>query len=118
MVPSMKHTFTGLFAAAALVSSAPAAAGAGNFTLVNATDAAFTAVAIRRVGTETWRPLPVAVSPRARAAVQFSDPDCAFDVRATIAGLGPVTWPGVNLCEVTALTLNRNAAGAVWAEYD
>ena len=118
MMPSMKQMLTALAAVAALVSGAPAAAGAGNFTLVNATDAAFTAVAVRRVGTEAWRPLPVAVSPRARAAVIFSDPDCAFDVRATIAGLGPVIWPRVNLCEVTALTLNRSAAGAVWAEYE
>ena len=118
MMPSMKHLLTGLAAVAALVGSAPAAAGASNFTLVNATDAAFTEVAIRRVGTEAWRPLPVAVSPRARAAVQFSDPDCAFDVRATIAGVGPVIWPGVNLCEVTALTLNRNAAGLAWADYE
>ena len=27
-------------------------------------------------------------------------------------------WAGVNLCEVKSVTLNRNASGATWADYD
>ena len=29
-----------------------------------------------------------------------------------------VVWSGVNLCEVKAVILNRNASGAVWVDYE
>lgn len=96
----------------------PALAGAGNFTLVNGTGSAMTAVAIRRFGTPAWQPLAGSPAAGARAPVQFSDPDCAFDIRATLAGGAAATWSGVNLCEVSAVTLRRNAQGETWVEYD
>lgn len=77
-----------------------------------------TAVSIRRSGTEAWKPLGVAPGVGARGAVQFSDPDCAFDIQATLAGNGTAIWPGVNLCEVKGITLNRNDSGTVWVDYD
>ncbi len=103
---------------AALVAAAPAsaAAGAGGFTLVNATGAGLKSVAIRRFGTQDWRPLTAA--PGARSAVDFADPDCAFDIRATLDGGATAQWSGVNLCEVKAVILSRNATGATWVDYD
>ena len=111
------RTLNAILIAGLLAWSGPAVADTGNFTLVNGTGTAITSVAIRRVGTDQWRPLSYAASPGGRAVVQFSDPDCAFDIRANLAGTD-VTWAGVNLCEVTAVILNRNASGAVWADYD
>lgn len=107
-------------ALAALVAVTPASviAGAGGFTLVNATGAGLQAVAIRRFGTNDWRPLAAAPGAGARSTIDFADPDCAFDIRATIAGGGTAVWSGINLCEVRSVTLNRNAAGAVWVDYD
>ena len=40
--------------------------------------------------------------------MKFTDPDCAFDIRANVAGAGPVTWAGVNLCDVKSVTLKRD----------
>lgn len=111
------RTFSPILVAGLLAWSGPAVADTGNFTLVNETGTAITSVTIRRVGTDQWRPLSYAASPGGRAVVQFSDPDCAFDIRANLAGTD-VTWAGVNLCEVKAVILNRNASGAVWADYD
>ena len=55
---------------------------------------------------------------RARSAMRFSDPDCAFDIRANVAGEGPVTWAGVNLCDVKSVTLNRDGSAGAWVDYD
>lgn len=104
------------FAAVIAGWSVPALAQVANFTLVNGTDASVTSVTIRRVGTQEWRPLSYAASPGGRAVVEFSDPDCAFDIRASVGG-ATVTWGGVNLCEAKAVTLNRRP-GAVWVDYD
>lgn len=99
---------------AALVAAAPAfATGASNFTLVNSTGDALSELSIRRVGTNEWKPLPQG----AGGTVQFSDPDCAFDIRATVGGK-PVTWGGVNLCGVKSVTLKRDAAAGAWVDYD
>lgn len=107
-------------ALAALVAVAPASAlaGAGGFTLVNATGAGLQKVSIRRFGTQDWRPLSAAPASGARAAIDFADPDCAFDIRATLDGGATAQWSGVNLCEVKAVVLSRNAAGATWVDYD
>ena len=70
------------------------AAGASNFTLVNGS------LSIRRAGTLDWKPLGTAPSAGARSSMNFSDPDCAFDIRANVAGAGNVTWADVNLCAV------------------
>jgi hypothetical protein len=108
-----------ILAAGLLASSAPAlGAGASNFTLVNGTDGGLSDVSIRRSGTDEWKPLSAAPAPGARGQVQFSDPDCAFDIRATVAGAGPTTWAGVNLCDVKAVTLKRNASAGAWVDYD
>lgn len=106
-----------LIAALSLPAAPAVAAGAANFTLVNGTRGALTSVTIRRTGTQDWRPLAIAASPGGRAVVQFSDPDCAFDIRASVGG-APVVWSGVNLCEVSVVTLNRAESGAVWVDYD
>lgn len=98
--------------------SAPAFAGASNFMLVNGTGGGISEVSIRRAGTSDWKPLGAAPSPGARGNVQFSDPDCAFDIRATVAGAGPVTWVGVNLCDVKSVILNRDATAGAWVDYD
>lgn len=103
--------------AAGLSSPAQALDGAGNFTLVNGTSGAITSVTIRRTGTQAWRALPYAASPGGRALVEFSDPDCAFDIQANVAGTQQV-WSGVNLCEAKSVTLNRNASGVAWVDYD
>lgn len=99
-------------------SPAPATAEVTGFTLANGTAANMTAVAIRRSGTEGWQPLGVAPSAGARGSVDFSDPDCAFDIQASLAGGGTAVWSGVNLCEVKVITLNRNDSGSVWVDYD
>ena len=67
-------------------------------------------LSIRRSGTNEWKPLGSAPGAGARGSVNFSDPDCAFDIRATVGGSGPVTWAGVNLCDVKSVILNRDAS--------
>ena len=104
--------------AALLSCAAPAFAGASNFTLVNATGAGLAELSIRRAGTQDWKPLGAAPAAGARGAVAFSDPDCAFDLRANIPGAGPVTWTGVNLCDVKSVILNRDQAAGAWVDYD
>lgn len=114
----MKHGAL-LFAAALLAVPAPGiAAGASNFILVNATGGGLSEVAIRRAGTDEWKPLGAAPAPGGRGPVQFSDPDCAFDIRASVAGAGPVTWTGVNLCDVKSVVLKRDASAGPWVDYD
>jgi hypothetical protein len=100
-------------------SASPAfAGGASGFTLVNGTGAALADLSIRRAGTEAWKPLGSAPSAGARSKMSFSDPDCAFDIRATVPGVGPVTWAGVNLCAVKSVTLNRDGSAGAWVDYD
>lgn len=109
-----------LTAAAALllvVQGAPSLA-ADAFVLVNGTGRPMADVSIRRFGAQDWRPLGVAPAPGARARVAFSDPDCAFDIRASLAGGITAIWSGVNLCEVEAVTLKRESSGELWVDYD
>lgn len=101
-----------------LACASPALAGAGGFTLVNGTGAALAELSIRRAGTNDWKPLGAAPSPGARGSVQFKDEDCAFDIRANVAGGGAVTWAGVNLCDVKAVTLNKDPDAGAWVDYD
>lgn len=115
----MKALFPVLLSALLTLAPAPsAAAGAGSFTLVNGTGAAIAELSIRRFGTQQWQGLGAAPAPGARAAIRFSDPDCAFDIRATLAGGGTAIWTGVNLCEVNAVILRRNGSGETWADYE
>ena len=96
-----------------LSASEALAAGASNFTLINGTDGALGALSIRRAGTEEWKALGSAPAAGARGSINFSDPECAFDIRA-----GSITWAGVNLCEVKSVTLRRDAAAGAWVDYD
>ena len=115
----MKTTFAVLFVIAAAAASGTAAAqGAGGFSIVNQTGLNMTNLTIRRYGTEGWKNLGTAPSPGGRGAMDFKDPDCAFDIQATLQGAGTVVWSGVNLCEVKTVILNRNASGALWVDYE
>src|SRR5438046_10494202 len=88
----------------AILASSPAfAAGASNCTLVNGTGAALAGLSIRRAGTQEWKPLGTAPAAGARGSMNFSDPDCAFDIRANVGGSGTVTWADVNLCAVKSV---------------
>ena len=108
-----------LILAVTLASAAPAdARGASNFVLVNGTSGALGNVSIRRAGTKDWKPLSAAPAAGSRGAVQFSDPDCAFDIRASVAGGGPVTWAGINLCDVKSVVLKKDDSAGAWVDYD
>jgi hypothetical protein len=100
------------------MSPAPAQAGAAGFAVINAVGADISGMSIRRVGSSAWQPLSIAAAAGKSASAAFSDPDCAFDLRATLAGGATVTWSGINLCEVKLLTLRRNDAGLAWVDYD
>ena len=101
-----------------IVAPAPALAGAGGFTVVNGTDGAIASLSIRRTGTDSWRSLGASPAAGASSSVAFSDPDCAFDLRANVPGGGTAVWSGVNLCGTTQLTLRRRASGETWVDYD
>jgi len=107
-----------LVAAIALIASPAIAGGASDFTLVNGTGVSLTQLSIRRAGTEDWKPLGTPPSAGARNAMKFSDPDCAFDIRANVAGKGPITWAGVNLCGAKSVTLNHGGSAGAWVDYD
>ena len=80
-----------------------------------------TGLMVRRFGTNEWLPLTVSpVPPKAggRAAADFKNEDCAFDLRATLPDGRTVVWPGVNLCQVKVVTLNQKAGGALWVDYE
>jgi hypothetical protein len=98
-------------------SAAFAGAGASNFTLVNGTTGAFSQLSIRRAGTTDWKPLGASPAAGAKSSVQFKDPDCAFDIRANVAG-SAVTWAGVNLCDVKSVTLKKDDSAGAWVDYD
>ena len=114
----MNRAYLSLAALILAASPAPVFAGASSFTLVNGTGSALSELSIRRAGTNDWKPLGSAPSPGARGAIQFSDPDCAFDIRANVSGAGPVTWAGVNLCDAKSVTLRRDASAGAWVDYD
>ncbi len=114
----MKRTLIIAAVASLLAAGSPALAQVNGFTIVNKAGGAISAVAVRRIGSSEWQPLGVAASPGASARAAFTNPDCAFDLRATVAGAGQVTWGGVNLCDVKSVTLNRDPAGRSWVDYD
>ena len=114
----MKRLLAPLLGLAMAALPAPALADAGNFTLVNKTGTNISSLAIRRVGTSAWQPLGGSPSSGARVAVAFANPDCAFDIRATLADGSNATFTGVNLCDATLVTLNRGQNGQLWVDYD
>jgi hypothetical protein len=114
------HIFKVVVAASLLASAAPALAGPGasDFTIVNGTGAALSELSIRRADTKDWKPLGDAPAAGQRSPIKFKDPDCAFDIRAKVAGKDQVTWAGVNLCDVKSVTLNRDQSAGAWVDYD
>jgi len=100
-----------------LASPALAGPGASGFDLVNGTSGALGNVSVSRAGANDWKPLSASRSPGARGAVQFKNPDCAFDIRADVAGKA-VTWAGVNLCDVKSVILNEDDNAGPWVDYD
>lgn len=115
---AMDKPVLSLLALLLAAAAAPANAGPSGFSIVNATGRSMDSLTIRRFGSSDWRPLGSAPSPGARASLQFNDPDCAFDIQASLQGIGTVVWSGVNLCEVKAVILNRNDSGALWVDYE
>jgi hypothetical protein len=117
----MKRALVTLVSALLALTPVAALAQATSFTLVNNTDIDFTAMKARRFGTDQWLPLVVAPVPVTRSggrgAVSFNDPDCAFDLQATLPDGRQVVWRGVNLCEARVVTLNRSATGELWVDY-
>lgn len=109
-------------AALACAIPAPLAAQATNFTLVNNTDISFTGLMARRFGTQSWAPRPPDLGSGSGAtvsgAVAFTNPDCAFDLQATLPDGRMVVWSGVNLCDAKVVTLNRGPGGELWVDYD
>ena len=101
-----------------LTPASAAFAQASGFVLVNGTGGEVGEVQIRRSGTNEWRKLATGPSAGARAPVDFKDPDCAFDLQASVAGSGPVTWAGVNLCDVKSVVLKRDPQAGAWVDYD
>lgn len=118
----MRRLIPIVLCACLIVLPAPAVAQAVSFTLVNNTDIDFSALKIRRMGTQPWTPLSISPIPvpksGGRGAVKFSNPDCAFDLEATLPDGRLVVWSGVNLCDTKVVTLNRNASGELWVDYD
>ena len=114
----MKRFAAVIIAALVAMTPVPALADAGNFTLVNKTGTDIASLSIRRVGTAQWTPLGGNPANGSRTAVAFANPDCAFDIRATLAGGGSATFSGINLCDVTMVTLNRGPSGDLWVDYD
>ena len=94
------------------------AGGASDFMLINGTTGSLAELSIRRAGSSDWKPLGQAPSAGARTSLKFQDPDCAFDIRANVAGAGPVTWAGVNLCGAKSVRLNRDGSAGAWVDYD
>jgi len=114
----MDKWFLAPAAIALSLASVPALAGAGGFTVINATGADIASLSIRRTGTDNWQQLSASPAAGAAGSVAFSDPDCAFDLRASLAGGATATWGGVNLCGTTKLTLRRRPSGETWVDYD
>lgn len=114
----MKRLIAPLLALAVVALPAPVLADAGNFALVNKTGANIASLQIRRVGTSAWTSLGGAPASGSRVAVAFANPDCAFDIKANLVGGQSATFAGVNLCDVTTVTLNRGPSGDLWVDYD
>lgn len=114
----MRNSIFALAALSLSLASAPAFAGASSFTVVNGTGANITSLSIKRTGTGAWHNLAAAPAAGGSSGVTFNDPDCAFDLQASLAGGGTAVWSGVNLCGTTAVTLRRRPSGETWVDYD
>ena len=98
--------------------ASPAASAGKSIAIENNTGTALRELALRRVGARAWRPLAVITAMGSTARVDFEEQDCAYDLRATITGVGQIVWSGVNLCDVKRVTLHRDPSGRHWVDYD
>ena len=98
--------------------AASASAGVAGFAIINGTGKDISEMSIRRVGAGQWKPLGATLAAGKASSTAFADTECAFDLRATLAGGAIVTWTWVNLCDVKLVTLRRNDAGLAWVDYD
>ncbi len=114
----MEKHFARVLTLASLGLAAPAAAAFDGFVIVNQAGGALSDLALRRVGDRAWQPLTVAPAAGASSRADYKDSDCAFDLRATLAGVGQIVWNKVNLCDVKSVTLNRDSFGRQWVDYD
>ena len=107
-----------LLAAALLLTASPAFAA--TLALVNQTGERIVATSIRPTDSQpTWQPLAGGQDNGARHTITVStDAQCAFDIRARLASGKELTYGGVNLCETSAVTLNRRGDGTTWVDYD
>lgn len=103
---------------ASLLMASPAASAPKSISIVNQSGAALRELALRRVGDGAWQPLAVVAAEGSAARFDFDEKDCAYDLRATITGVGQIVWRGVNLCDVKRVTLNRDRSGRHWVDYD
>lgn len=110
----MRRSF---FLIAALALAGPAEAAAAPVAVANGTGAPLSNLEMRPVG-KGWTSLAPGLSPGARIVANTAGDECAYDIRAGVAGGGSVTWNRLNLCEVKSVTLNRRADGTSWADYD
>ena len=102
---------------AACVISTPA--WARTLGLVNRTGEAISATSIRPTRLGDWRPLAGPLGNGARQPITVdTDAQCAFDLRVRLASHEELTYAGVNLCETSAVALNRRADGTTWVDYD
>ncbi|WP_205481481.1 hypothetical protein [Sphingomonas arenae] len=95
-------------------------AWAASLGLVNRTGEAIAGTSIRPTdGKAGWQPLAGAQADGARVSIDVStDAQCAFDIRARLSSGKELVYSGVNLCETSAVTLNRRADGTTWVDYD
>ena len=82
----MKRTVILSSIAALLFLASPGAAEVNGFSIINRAGGAMSGLALRRVGSSEWEPLSVAPAAGASVRAPFTNPDCAFDLRATVAG--------------------------------
>lgn len=97
--------------------AAPAAAA--SLAVVNGTGQTIVEMAIRPTSRGTWQAVGGAQPTGSRQSISAdTDLQCAFDIRARLAGGEELVYVGVNLCETSAVTLNRRGDGTVWVDYD
>ena len=87
--------------------------------VVNQIGAPLSDLSVRVPGSGSWKSVAPGLSPGARTLVTVNDEaSCAYDVRATLGGAGEVIWNALNFCETRSVSLNRQADGLAWADYD
>lgn len=102
---------------AALMFSSPALAA--STALVNQTGEAISATSIRPTNHGSWQPVGGPLPAGGQQTITAStDLQCAFDIRVRLASGKDVVYSGVNLCETSAVRLNRRADGTIWVDYD